>query len=325
MGDTSLTKQPELWTNEPKHDMQKIGPIPPASDDTPPDNWFGGVHPDGLLKVASGFYLYADKFNRVLSYLAHERQPQGSMYEQLMKATGMSRTQVEAYTQYGGYTELMVPRSLQVTPLGLLILQEDPFFDSPGMLWLLHYLIASNPLLLVWNYMCNAVLPAVIEINKQEAADQFLPFIGRWSEKSIRKNVRKELRAFFADYTTAMFAPLNYLRETATNVYAVNRDVAPVPPLILLATILAYRDRHLPGSSGVEIPTLVYADHSPGRLMRQSEFYIRQTLDKLHEAGQLTVESKANLDQVRFRSGLTWLDAVRAYYIEERKSVGPQP
>jgi hypothetical protein len=48
--------------------------------------------------------------------------------------------------------------------------------------------------------------------------------------------------------------------------------------------------------------------------MRQREIYIRQALDELHEAGLLTIESKANLDQVRFKRDLTWLDAVREYY-----------
>ena len=65
---------------------------------------------------------------------------------------------------------------------------------------------------------------------------------------------------------------------------------------------------------GLEIPTLIHADNSPGRLMRQREAYIRKALDELHEAGLLTIESKANLDQIRYKSSITWLDAVRLYY-----------
>lgn len=310
-------KESQIWTNQTENEVQEIMPIPPASDDTPSIEWLGGVHPDGQLEVTSGFHLHADKFSRVLDYLAHERQPTGSVYEQLAGITGMSRTQIKAFVQYGVRMELLIPNSLRVSPLCSQLLQSDPFFDRPGTLWLLHYLFASNPLLVIWNYMCNGILPAVIEISKTEAADQFLPFIGHWSEDSIRKNVKKELRAFFADYTITMFAALDYLREIGHNVYAVNRSVTPVPSLILLATSLVYRDRHQPGSSGVEVPTLVYADHSPGRLMRQNELTIRHSLDKLHEADYLTIEAKANLDQVRFRPGFTWLDAVRAYYQEK--------
>lgn len=313
-----MTQQPQFW-HQTQNETQELAYIPPAQDGTPPEEWSGGVHPDGKLELTRGFYPYADKLSRVLSYLAHERQPDIALYEQLAKATGMSAPRVEALAQYGVYMELLLPRTLTETPLCRLVLQHDPFFDQPGTLWLLHYLFASNPLLVVWNYMCNAVLPAVAEISQAEAADQFLPFVGQWSESSVRKKVRKELRAFFASYAAEMFAPLSYLREVQDNVYAVTRDVAPVPPLVLLTTALVYRDRFQPGSSGVEIPTLVYADHSPGRIMRQSELRIRRALDELHEAGRLTIESKANLDQIRFRRGMTWLDAVRTYYQERSR------
>jgi len=313
-----LTKQPQ-FCRQTENEIQDLAYIPPAQNGIPPEEWLGGVHPDGKLELTRGFYLYADKFSRVLSYLAHERQADGAVYEQLARATGMSEPRVEALAQYGVAMELLIARALQETPLCRLVLQQDPFFDQHGTLWLLHYLFASNPLLVVWNYMCNAVLPAVAEISKAEAAGQFLPFVGQWSERSIREKVRNELRAFFASYVDEMFAPLNYLRELQDNVYAVTRDVAPVPPLVLLATALVYRDRFQPGSSGVEIPTLVYADHSPGRIMRQSELRIRRALDELHEAGRLTIESKANLDQIRFRRGMTWLDAVRTYYQERSR------
>ncbi|MFQ5854906.1 MAG: DUF4007 family protein [Anaerolineae bacterium] len=313
-----MTKQPQFW-RQTENEIQELTYIPPAQDGTGPEEWLGGVHPNGQLEVTSGFHLHADKFSRVLSYLARERRSQEAVYRQLAKATGMSRTQVKAFVQYGVHMELLMARSLRVTPLCRVILLQDPFFDLSGTLWVLHYLFASNPLLVVWNYMCNAVLPAVEEISKAEAADQFLPFVGQWSASTVRNNVPKELRAFFADYTLEMFALLNYLREVQDNVYAVTRDVAPVPPLVLLATALVYRDRFQPGSSGVEIPTLVYADHSPGRIMRQSELRIRRALDELHEAGRLTIESKANLDQIRFRRGMTWLDAVRTYYQERSR------
>lgn len=313
-----LSRQTQLWSEPVEREKQEIAPIPPAEDGTAPEEWLGGVHPDGKLELTKGFYLYADKLSRILSYLAVERQSDQPVYEQLAEATGMSERRVGSLVQYAVAMELLIPRSLRVTPMCHVVLESDPFFDQLGTLWLLHYLFASNPQLVVWNYMCNSVLPTIAEISKAEAADQFLPFSGQWSESSIRKKVRKELRAFFASYANEMFAPLKYLREVRDTVYAVTRDVTLVPPRILLATALVYRDRFWPGSSGIEIPTLVYADHSPGRIMRQRELYLRQALDELHDADQLTIESKANLDQVRFRTGMTWLDAVQAYY-EERQ------
>ena len=310
--------QAQLWEVPPQPENQELAPIPPARDGTPPEEWLGGVHPDGRLELTRGFYLYADKLSRVLAYVERDLRSGEAVYEQLARATGMTAPRVKALAQFGVYMGLLTPRALRVTPLGRLILESDPFFDRTGTLWLLHYVLASNPWLVVWNYMCNAVLPGTAEISRTEAMQRFLPFVGRWSEATIYKKVRKELRAFFISYVREMFTPLNYLRELRDNVYAVPRSVEPVPPLVLLAACLAYRDRHQPGSTSVEIPTLVYADHSPGRIMRQGESAIRRTLDTLHEMRWLSIESKANLDQVRFHSGTAWLGAVRAYYQERQ-------
>ncbi len=306
-------KQEDFWTAAPAEVIQEIAPVPPAANGEPPEEWLGGVHPDGKLELTRSYPLQADKLNRVLTYLGYERATTGSMYHQSAEGTGMPEAQAKALIHYGTEMELLTPRSLRVKPLGKLLLESDPFGDKLGTLWLLHYLLASNPKLVVWNYTCNAIFPAVTHISKDEAAAQFLPFSGRWSESSIRKKVRKELRALFDSYTTDMFAALDYLRVGENGGFAVNQNVVPVPPLILLATIMIYRDRHHPGATGVEIPTLTYAAHAPGRLMRQGELYVRQALDELHEAGRVTIESKANLDQVRFPSGATWFAAVQEY------------
>ena len=312
--DSDFMVQQNLWDSNSQNLEQDIQPVLSASDGSTHDTWLGGVHPNAQLEVTSGFHLHPDKFSRVIAYLINERQSDGAIYEQLMKATGMSRTQIQAFIQYAVAMQLLIPRVLEPTPLSGQILNDDPFFDQAGTLWVLHYILASDPTLLIWNYMCNAVLPSISEISLSEAAEQFLPFAGHWSEGSIRKNVRKELNAFFANYTQEMFAPLRYLIDSDNKSYLSSRDVLLVPPCILLAAALIHRDRFHPGASGVEIPMLIHADNSPGRLMRQRETYIRQALDELHEAGLLTIESKANLDQVRFIRDFTWLDAVRGYY-----------
>jgi hypothetical protein len=306
--------QASFWDNS-KKEVQEITPIPITSDGSTPDTWLGGVHPDGFLEFSKGFYLYADKLSRLLNYLMYERQGDDSLYVQLASVTGLSAARVEALVQYAVYMQLLVPRTLIITPLCRLIIENDAFFDQIGTMWIGHYLLASNPLLVVWNYMCNAILPAVAEVKINDAANQFDIFEGRWSEASLQKKTRKELRAFFAAYAEEMFYKLAYLREIKSKVYAPTRDVVIVPPQIFLAAALIQRDRFHPGASGVEIPTLIHGDNSPGRLMRQREGYIRKALDELHEAGLLTIESKANLDQVRFKRDLTWLDAVREYYL----------
>lgn len=308
--------QTTLWGEERGAEAQSLTAIPSATDGSQSEAWLGGVHPDGYLEMTKGFHLQAEHLNRILAYLAGPRQRGVGLYRQISTATGLTAARVEALVQCEVYMQLLTPRSLQVTALGRLLLERDPFFDRPGSLWLLHYLLASNPLLAVWNYVCNGILPARIELTSAEAARQFSPFVGRWTEDSIHKKVPKELNALFAAYTTELFAPLGYISEIGSRTYGFRRGPLPVPPLIFLATVLAYRDRFYPGASAVGIPTLIYTENSPGRLLREGETEVRRSLDDLHDAGHVTIESKANLDQVRFRAGVTWFTAVHAYYEE---------
>ena len=157
----------------PNNEKQEIPSVSVAKDGSTPDEWLGGIHPEAQLEVTSGFHLHADKFSRVICYQLHELQSETSVYEQLMKTTGMSRTQIQAFMQYAVHMLLLIPRTLEATPLAKLIDDQDPFFDRTGTLWVLHYIIASNPQMLVWNYMCNSILTTVADITIGEATEKF--------------------------------------------------------------------------------------------------------------------------------------------------------
>jgi hypothetical protein len=62
---------------------------------------------------------------------------------------------------------------------------------------------------------------------------------------------------------------------------------------------------------------LASALNSPGRVFALRERRVRVLLEAVAVPGGICVESRADLDQVRFPDDLTFLDAVRRYY-EER-------
>ena len=68
-----------------------------------------------------------------------------------------------------------------------------------------------------------------------------------------------------------------------------------------------------PGASSLEVPLLTHANYSPGRILRQNEVAARQAMDELHNAGQLTVETRSGLDQVRFKREKNWLSTIAEY------------
>ena len=73
-------------------------------------------------------------------------------------------------------------------------------------------------------------------------------------------------------------------------------DEFDIPPYVWLSSILAYRDRFYPGAASLETHLLIDAILAQDDYSAKEEG-IRQTLDKLHALGLITVETRLGLDQ----------------------------
>jgi hypothetical protein len=87
-----------------------------------------------------------------------------------------------------------------------------------------------------------------------------------------------------------------------------------IPELILLASILIYRERYEPKTPALQIETLVSAPNSPGRVFNMEGSDFRKILEELHKKGDIYIESSADLDQVRFKGDIGSNDIVKTYY-----------
>jgi len=268
----------------------------------------------GKLQLTNGYYLHFDQMTRLLRTIHNHPEVRRFAQVELAAATGLTGRQVESLGSVMARMGLLRPVTYRLTGLGSLAVAHDPFLDDPGSLWLCHYHLASDTAALVWNHVTNCVLPVGQPMTAPAARDTFQPFLAGFTARSANKKLLEELRAFFNAYTGQGFRRLHYLHETGDGTYSLTDSPAPVPPGVFLAILLLYRDRFQPGASGLEVLATYAADHSPGRLLHLGETPVRALLDKLHEANQLTIEAKANLDQVRFHPGQTWLDAMQSYY-----------
>jgi len=268
----------------------------------------------GKLQLTNGYYLHFDQMTRLLRTIHQHPEARRFTQVELAAGTGLTARQVENLGSVMARMGLLRPVTYRLTGLGTLAVEHDPFLDDLGSLWLCHYHLASDTTALVWNHVTNCVLPAVRTVTAPKARDTFQPFLAGFTARSANKKLLEELRAFFNAYTSQSFRHLRYLRETGDGAYSLTDSPAPLPLGAFLAILLLYRDRFQPGASGLEVPAMCAADHSPGRLLHLGEAQVRALLNKLHEAGQLTIEAKANLDQVRFRPGQSWLAAMQSYY-----------
>lgn len=276
--------------------------------------------PNGaLLELVRSYETRAVHVSRILNLLEGNRASgQVLLRDEISQQLSMTNALGESTISVMRRMALIDPQ-YNITALGRLVVTNSPYLDDPGLLWLLHYLLASDAQLILWANLFDSVLLERDEITVPGAAEVFRPLAGRWSDYSISKKIPKELRAIFRTYDQALFSALRLIREDTPGSYVVFRETEPIPLLIWLSILLVYRDRYYPGATSLEVPLIARAHYSPGRVLRRNEATVRQALDELHSAGLLTVETRLGLDQVRFKREYTWLSAVAQHLRGEER------
>lgn len=307
-GQLSLFDQPSKPEKPAEELFQELESI--AINKDQPNTKLPDLVPDGaLLALNRGYGIRSIHVGRILELLwAQKESGQPITRDQIGEKLSMTWASMQGTINVMRRAEL-VDSQTRITPFGQLTLSRTPYLDNPGLLWLLHYLLASNALLVLWSNVFNQVLLQQDEITIQEVSEAFRVLEGRWSSKTIREKTRHELGGIFKTYTEDLLEPIKILTKSDLGVYQSHWDTVIIPPLIWMSILLIYRDRYYPGSSSLEIPLVVRGNYSPGRILRQNEVSVRRALDALHNAGLLTVETRSGLDQVRFKREHTWISA----------------
>jgi hypothetical protein len=267
------------------------------------------------LKLTSGYRLDLMQIARILKYCA-EHKEEGLSRQRVADAVGLSSARVGRLWMMGTALGLFEKGTWSITDLGLLVREYDAFLDDIGTLWLLHYILAANPDIIVWNIMTNSVVPENRLVTMEIAKPYFVKEMQEFSSLSYEVYLNKEIRSYFDAYTEQKFQKLHYL-ETEDGVRYVWGHRESVPPSIAFACILLYRDRFLPDVVTVDLPRLSKNVNTIGRVFNLNERQLRDLLEEAKELGYIYVETRADLDQIRFRDNCGFLDVVRHYY-EER-------
>lgn len=264
------------------------------------------------LQLSAGYYLRFDHIAKLLSIIKYEQNNNLNILN-LSQKMGMSPKMIENLSSYSAALGLKRNKKFKIEPLGEIIIEKDPFFQNLKTLWFLHYFLNSNEKYVIWNRIINILLHENQQITSQKAMEYFRTSIGIFKESSLKRNAPKEINAFFNAYTEQNFSKLNYLNKISNSTYKINNDL-DIPTLSFLASCYLYRDRFMKGSTGIEIESLIKNQNSPGRIFNLSEHHLRLLLEELNTKRLISLESRANLDQVRFETNKTWLDIVKLFY-----------
>ena len=80
------------------------------------------------------------------------------------------------------------------------------------------------------------------------------------------------------------------------------------------ASIARYRERYHAQDATAGIAELLTEPNGPGKIFQMSETALRFMLEKIKNAGGLTLESRADLDQVRINPTVTDITWMERYY-----------
>lgn len=249
------------------------------------------------LQLSKGFHLQFHQIARLLEQAKVLHSMGEFSPHAAAEAMGFSMGKVESIASFGSAMGVLKPKTYLPTAFGELVLGQDTYFDDVGTLWLCHYYMATDPRCVVWQRMVNHVLPQNGVVDADGAKAYFSDLSEHFSAQSVARHLRKELHVFFNAYTEQQFNRLHYLVEE-NGKFHIGRPV-PVPDLVFAAAVVMFRDHTHPKSTAVDIPTLCSADNSVGRVFAMNETTVREMLERLHRRGVLTIESRADLDQVR--------------------------
>jgi len=263
-------------------------------------------------QVARGAEVNLIKAHKIFS-LWESRNGDPYSAKDFMDILGYSNEKVKGFTRILTYMGLLQEKPKQPTPLALLINNYDPYFEDLGTLWFLHYYISSQSNLIIWNRLANSLFHKNnFTLNDTEGL--FDDQKKTHSEYSYTMHLKKEFNVCLNAYTKDEFRKLNLVSQANDEEY-IRQNASPIPDEVLLAMTLRNRDVFFIDQVALEIDSLFKNNNSPGRLSYMNEYRFREALERLRKKGFITIESFADLDQIKFTEKVTtYLDVLTKYY-----------
>ena len=261
--------------------------------------------------MGNGYYLGFDTLARLLDTVCRDERGRIPM-EELASAMGVADRQAKHLSALANSLGLVQKITYKPTLIGQLVKDKDPFFDDIGTLWFLHYIIGSDPRAIVWNRAVNKFIPKNYRFKREILRDSFFDLKEWFSEYSLKAHVLKEVNTFLDAYTNQSFSRLVYLR-TEDDWYTLGYRQS-IPLFVLAASIAHFRDAQRVGDTALPIPDLCNAPNSPGVVFQLPEDQIRTMLEELKTQPGISLESRADLDQVRISPELSDIELMKRYH-----------
>lgn len=266
------------------------------------------------LQFTNSYRPRFDQISRILQYLLIQEERKKIPQQEIVANLGIPKNQVENLISMMVGFGLVRSRVTTLTEFGKEVIQADLYFEKLETLWIIHYIVSSNPELVVWYRIVNKVIPSHEQFTVEYTCNQYFSDLAtQFSEKTLADKLPKEVAVVFFSYAHSKLARLNILAQEGPARY-VRSNPVEIPSQAFLFCILYYRDLHSPGSSAMNVEDICFGENSPGRVFNLPEYHVRQLLGELHSNGLIRLEKLADLDQVRLSGTMTQQVALAKIY-----------
>ncbi|MBA7685462.1 hypothetical protein ES703_93887 [subsurface metagenome] len=277
------------------------------------------------FQVSNGYLLEFDQFARILHFLLEHRELKKITRDALKEDTGLADRQVGSLVSMGSAMGLITPNSQVLTPVGLLIAEQDIFIEKRGSLEWCHYVGAGSFRNLIWFEIFNRLLAEASPMTQEEWNERMRRDLAdKYSKRTIGKGLYEEVRFVIDAYMERNFRKLELLhRSSDERIY--RRRYTQFAPLVLIAMIYdfcATKEAHLS-----QVGEMAVTPGSPAVVFGLDVASFRQQIEGLHDCGWLRYETTHNLDQIRLKPSFSALEFLTAHFEdrEPREDTKPSP
>ena len=224
-------------------------------------------------------------------------------------------------------------KGANLTPLGKIILSNDPYLEDVFTLWILHINISTNfSSATTWNVFFNDMNATHFKRDELVAVMQELLLAATGEEKLPLRSVKDDCYAILSMYTdvteknddpedkkVSPFAELGLIHQSGNFFERVRPDIAKIDPLVVLYMLEKAFDDMAPTETknSIQIDDLTDLPNMPGKVLNLNRIMVNDFLDVLANRGYIIVNRTAGLDIV-YRETILSPEAVLKKYYEGR-------
>jgi len=227
---------------------------------------------------------------------------------------------------------------LEVSTIGRKLLDPsgwDPFLEDDASLWLIHWLLVSNPAVgTTWQIAFSTFQKP--NFSKYELVDYLAAFAEKNAISINESSLSRDIDCFIRTYTSARMTSKQNIMEESLNcplqelnllqaspdgeIFNFSVGAKPtLPSSVFGYALIQYFDSMRAGRNTMSVQECLYGQGSPGQAFKLDEntliFHIEE-LDKITR-GKITLDETAGLKQIYRRKEMDALKLLEDYYRRE--------